>query len=89
MSKHAKLIDKILDKNRTNNVTYDELCECVLAIGWQMKTRKGTSHVVYWHAECVDLLNLQEGSNGKAKPFQVKQVRNSIIYLRAQGKLKS
>jgi len=87
VSKRAKLIEKILDRNRANNVTYDELCECAKEIGWQMKARTGTSHVVYWHADCVDLLNLQPGPNGKAKPFQIKQVRNSIINLRDQGKL--
>jgi hypothetical protein len=87
VSKHAKLIEKILDRNRTNNVTYAELCECACAVGWQKRPRTGTSHVLYWHAECIDLLNLQEGPNGKAKPFQVKLVRNSIINLRAQGKL--
>ena len=85
MSKRAKLIEKVLDRNKTHNVTYEELCECAVEIGWQKKTRTGTSHVVYWHAECPDLLNLQSGPNGKAKSYQVKLVRNSIINLRARG----
>jgi hypothetical protein len=87
VSRRAKLIEKILDRNKTNNVTFAELCECATEVGWQKKTRAGTSHVLYWHTECPDLLNLQPGPNGKAKPYQVKLVRNSIINLRARGKL--
>ena len=88
MSKRAKLIEKILDRNRTHNVTYEELCECAESVGWQKKPGSGSSHVVYWHADCADILNFQPGPSGKAKPYQVKQIRNSINFFQAQGKLK-
>jgi len=78
VSKRDKLIEKITNVSATNNVTFDELCECAGYLGWQQKKRKGTSHVIYWHAKCKDLLDFQEGKNGKAKPYQVKQLRNFI-----------
>jgi hypothetical protein len=78
VSRRAKLIEKILNPDATNNVTFEELCECAKHVGWQQKKRKGTSHIIYWHAICPDLLDFQMGKNGKAKSYQVKQLRAFI-----------
>jgi hypothetical protein len=87
VSKRAKLIEKVLNVNATNNVTFDELCQCAIHIGWQQKKRKGSSHIIYHHDACPDLLDLQPGMNGKAKSYQVKQLRNFIITATALNQL--
>jgi hypothetical protein len=87
VSKRAKLIEKILNPDATNNVTFEELCECAKQVGWQQKKRKGTSHVIYWHAIYPDLLDFQVGKNGKAKSYQVKQLRAFIASARLNNQL--
>jgi hypothetical protein len=78
VSKRDKLIAKILDPAGVNNVTFDELRDCAKRLGWKRRKRTGSSHETYWHAVCPDLLNLQSGNNGKAKSYQVKQLRAFI-----------
>ena len=87
VSKRAKLIGKILNLDGVNNVTFDELCECAKQLGWKQNKRKGTSHITYYHDVCSDLLNLQPGKNGKAKSYQVKQLRNFIITAQMNNQL--
>ncbi len=41
--------------------------------------RKGGSHRVYTRGDVREILNLQPLGNGKAKPYQVKQVRGILI----------
>ena len=44
---------------------------------------RGTSHYPFkvpWQGE--PRINLQRGKGGKAKPYQVKQVRNALVKLR-------
>lgn len=67
MSKRAKLIQKITNAAATNNVTFDELCECAKQVGWNVKPRKGTSHIIYWHPKCPDLLDFQPAKNGQSQ----------------------
>ena len=87
MSTGPKLIEKILNPNGVNNVTFDELCECAKQVGWKQNKRKGTSHITYYHDVCPDLLNLQPGKNGKAKSYQVKQLKNFIITAKMNNQL--
>jgi predicted RNA binding protein YcfA (HicA-like mRNA interferase family) len=87
VSKYAKLVEKITNVAGTNNVTFDELCECAKQLGWKQKPKRGTSHVIFWHDKCPGILNFQPGKNGKAKPYQVKQLRNYINSLKMFNQL--
>ncbi len=36
------------------------------------------SHHIFYKQEITEIINLQEGEGGKAKPYQVKQVRELL-----------
>lgn len=79
MSRDDKLLNKIRDPQKANNVTVDELCRAATLLGWQQHSKKGTSHVIFSHKSCPDIINFQKAKNGKAKTYQVKQLRNFMI----------
>jgi predicted RNA binding protein YcfA (HicA-like mRNA interferase family) len=57
------------------NIRFKDLCGLVERLGFVERRRSG-SHLIFRHAKRRDLplINLQAGSGGKAKPYQVKQV---------------
>jgi hypothetical protein len=78
--------DKILAKaeNSPNNLSYAELCYLAECFGFKFRRRSG-SHAIY---ENVNLredqnrnLNFQS-VNGKAKPYQVRQLLRAINILK-------
>jgi predicted RNA binding protein YcfA (HicA-like mRNA interferase family) len=76
MSKHGKLLEKILLGTSDANIPFDGLCQLLKRLGFQCRIR-GSHHI--FHRDGVDeILNLQpKGSN--AKSYQVKQVRDAIL----------
>jgi hypothetical protein len=76
MSKHDKLLDKILRGTSDANVPFQGLCQLLQRLGFEMRVRG--SHHIFARDGVVEILNLQpKGSN--SKPYQVKQVRNVIV----------
>ena len=76
MSKHVKLLEKILHGNADANISFDGLCLLLQRLGFQMRVRG--SHHIFWRVGVEEILNLQpRGAN--AKPYQVKQVRNVVL----------
>jgi hypothetical protein len=76
MGKYEKLIAKILSGRSDANITFLELRKLILIFGFSERI-KG-SHFIYSKDDVEEILNLQE-KNGKAKPYQVKQVRFIIL----------
>jgi hypothetical protein len=76
MSKHAKLLDKILLGTADANIPFDGLCALLQKLGFQVRVRG--SHHIFFMAGVEEILNLQPRGSG-AKPYQVKQVRNVIL----------
>jgi len=76
MSKFEKILDKILRGTSDSNIAFHELISLLERLGFQSRI-KGSHHIFY-KENIVEILNLQEKS-GKAKPYQVKQVRNLIV----------
>ena len=83
----GKSIEKILKSMRRipKSVSFDDLCKvCDFYFG---KCRqKGTSHRVYktpWKGD--PRVNIQRGKDGKAKPYQVRQVLLAIDKLESLG----
>ena len=58
-------------------MTFDELCSLLEALGFEA-SQDGTSHRKFHKEGVSELLNLQRDKNGKAKPYQVKQVRELL-----------
>jgi len=76
MSKHAKLLEKILLGTSDANIPFDGLCQLLHRLGFQARVRGG--HHIFYQDGIEEILNLQP-RGASAKPYQVKQVRNLIL----------
>jgi hypothetical protein len=76
MPKYPELLSKILLGTSDTNIRFDELCDVLRFLGFRMRV-KG-SHHIFTKEGIADRLNLQEES-GKAKTYQVRQVRKIIL----------
>ena len=77
MSKAEKLTTKILSGKSDNNFAFNDLCHILERAGFQSRSGKG-SHRIYYKEGVVEIVNVQP-RNGKAKPYQVKQVRELVL----------
>ena len=69
--KAAKIWQALLEGSR--NVRFDDLIRLAEAFGFELKRVAGSHHILA-HPAMSDLLNLQPGPDGKAKPYQIKQL---------------
>lgn len=76
MSKHEKLLIKILRGTSDKNIDFEGLRNLLLRLGFEERI-KGSHHILT-KEDIEEILNLQPKS-GNAKPYQVKQVRNIIV----------
>ncbi len=76
MSKHDKLLDRILRGTLDAGIPFDGLCHLLQRLGFQMRVRG--SHHIFFRDEVEEILNLQP-KGASAKAYQVKQVRNVIL----------
>ena len=58
------------------NLAFDDLCYVLRHLGFTERV-KGDHHI-FSHPEIEEIVNVQP-RDGKAKPYQVKQVRNIIL----------
>jgi len=72
MTKFEKLIQKILSGSSDKNIYFEDLRKLLLFFGFTERI-KG-SHHIYYKTGVDEIINLQP-LNGKAKAYQVKQVR--------------
>lgn len=77
MSKAEKLAAKILSGRSDRNFAFDDLCYILERAGFQVRSGKG-SHRIYYKNGVVEIINIQP-RNRKAKPYQVKQVRELLL----------
>jgi hypothetical protein len=76
MGEHEKLYEHIMLRRSDASVSFLGLCALLIRLGFEERT-KGDHHIFAMrHVE--EILNLQPKS-GKAKPYQVKQVRSVIL----------
>ena len=76
MGIHEKLLMKILSSRSDTNISFTELCNLLKYLGFNERIRG--SHHIFTRIDIDEILNLQP-KDAKAKPYQVKQVRNMII----------
>ncbi len=72
MSKAEKLFDKLIGGRSDANFPFDELCSLLIKLGYNARRTKG-SHIIFQRGP--SFLNLQPSTIGKAKSYQVRQVR--------------
>ena len=72
-----KVQEAILSGLSDKNVRFEDLRKLLLALGFGERIKVG--HHIF-HKELVpEIINLQPLRDGKAKPYQVKQVRNLFL----------
>ncbi len=75
MSKIGKLLIKLLRGTSDANFSFDELRNLLLTLGFD--ERISSSHHIFSKDGIEEIINIQP-KQGKAKPYQVKQVRNLV-----------
>ena len=76
MGSAEKTLEAVLRGTSDANIGFDELRNLLLRMGFQERT-KG-SHHMFRRSSVMDRVNLQR-DGGKAKPYQVRQVRTVIL----------
>lgn len=71
-----KVIDKILSGYSDANIRFSDFRKLILSLGFNERI-KG-DHYIYSKKGIFEIINIQPRKDGKAKPYQVKQVRNII-----------
>ena len=85
MTKKEKIIEKLLSGESDNNFDFFDLVNLLKKIGFQHRV-KG-SHNIFYRNSIPEIINIQPLKDDKAKPYQVRKIRNLI--LKCNLKLKS
>jgi len=73
----GKLLEHILAGRSDANVSFESLRNLLGFLGFNERIRG--DHHIFAREGITEILNLQPLASGKAKPYQVKQVRNLIV----------
>jgi hypothetical protein len=76
MGIYDKLLAKILLGASDANIPFVELCHLLLRLGFTRRIRG--DHHIFIKDNVEEILNLQP-KGSKAKPYQIKQVRNLVL----------
>lgn len=82
MGKHDKVMDAILRGAADANIAFDDIRGLLLHLGFDERIRG--SHHLYRKEGVAEKINIQR-SGSKAKPYQVKQVRDAILKYHLAG----
>lgn len=83
MSQRDKLLIKILLGTADANIPFESLCQLLCALGFDQRIRG--SHHIFSKDGIAEILNLQP-KQGKAKAYQVKQVRDLLLKYKLGGR---
>ena len=84
MGQYKKLFFAIMGGTKDRNILFSDLQKVLERIGFDCRTRG--DHFIYSRNDIEEIINIQPVDN-KAKPYQVKQVRNLILKYRLGGYL--
>ena len=87
MTEHEKLLFRILRGTSDANIPFDGMRSLLRNMGFQERIRG--SHHIFTKEGVEEILNLQPKDGGKAKSYQVKQVRQIIIKYRLGGQVQN
>ncbi|OIO01250.1 toxin HicA [Candidatus Desantisbacteria bacterium CG_4_10_14_0_8_um_filter_48_22] len=83
MIQYKKFLIRILQGNSDSNISFMEMCLLLDRMNFDERIRG--SHHIFTRDDIAEILNLQP-KGAKAKPYQVKQVRNIILKHKLGGK---
>ena len=75
MSRKRKRAQKLLE-GAVSDVRFTDLCQLLRQLKFEERIRGG--HHIFTREGMIEILNLQPLPDGKAKPYQVRQVREII-----------
>lgn len=84
MSQYEKLLLSILSGTQDRNISFSDLQTVLDRLGFQCRVRG--DHFIYTKDGVEEIINIQPIGN-KAKPYQVKQVRNIILKYQLGGNI--
>ncbi len=84
MSQIEKLFLKILSGTQDKNIFFSDLQKILEILNFNCRI-KG-DHFIYTNDDVEEIINIQPIGN-KAKPYQVKQIRNIILKYKLGGSL--
>lgn len=76
MASLAKVLAIVVSGQSDTNVRFNDLRRLLRAMGFSQRIKGG--HFIFSRIGVVEIINLQPLPGGKAKPYQVKQVRGII-----------
>ncbi|MBI1802361.1 MAG: type II toxin-antitoxin system HicA family toxin [Chloroflexi bacterium] len=76
MARTDKTLERVLGGKADANIRFNDLRRLLLRLGFSERTRG--SHHVFVRAGVVEMINLQREGD-KAKPYQVRQVRDVLL----------
>lgn len=79
MHRQTELLTQILRGTSDANIPFTKLCRLLHDLGFEERIRG--DHHIFTREDIEEILNLQP-RGAKAKPYQVKQVRNVILKYR-------
>lgn len=82
MSQFEKVMYNILCGTKDNNIAFSDLQKILTLLGFVVRI-KG-DHFIYTKDNVEEIINIQPKGN-KAKPYQVRQVRNIILKYKMGG----
>ena len=82
MSRYQKLYMQIMSGTQDSNISFADMQKILTLLGFTVRI-KG-DHFIYFKDGIEEIVNIQPNGN-KAKPYQVKQVRNIILKYRMGG----
>ncbi len=71
------LLKRILSGLSDRNIRFEDMKKLIMSLGFDCRV-KGDHHI-FSKEGIAEIINLQPLRDGKAKPHQVKQVRNLIL----------
>ena len=77
MSTKKKLLAKLLSGKQDGNITFAEIMHLLRLLRYNIRPGAG-SHNIISYPGTPEILNLQPRKDGKAKPYQIDQVREHI-----------
>lgn len=78
MSRREKLLLRLLSGNADANFDLDDLVSILVRLGLEER-KTGGSHRIFSLRGIEGIINLQKTKDGKAKSYQVKQVREFLV----------
>ena len=84
MGQQQKITAEVLSGMQDRNISFTDLYNLLVELGFSVRIRG--DHHIFTHPDVMEIINLQPDGN-KAKPYQVKQVRNLILKYKFGGKV--